>query len=401
VVLSLSGLRDALLRWPGPVALIAFAQLLGTSLWFSANAAADDLARDWLMGAAGIGWLTAAVQTGFILGTLLVSLSGYADRFSASRIFVASALAGAVFNAGFAYLAQGLGSALVYRFCVGMALAGVYPLGMKLIISWAPERRGAALAQLVAMLTLGTALPHLLRALGADLPWQMIISAASILAVLGAGVVYVLGDGPHAHAPQQRLRAWRAGFDDIAQAFRQPGFRAAALGYFGHMWELYAFWTVVPLLLIGLGLDVGTSALAFVIIGAGAVGCLIGGRLSRGRLGSEGVALWALALSGSCLVVFALGWRLLPEGVLLAVLFVWGAAVIADSPQFSALSSAACAPSVVGAALAIQNAIGFSITVVSIALITGLIGQWGLDAVWVLLPGPVLGLIGFWRAGRR
>lgn len=394
-----------LVKWPGPVATIAIAQLLGTSLWFSANSAAGDLMRAWDVNASDIGLLTSAVQLGFILGTLVVSLSGYADRYRASTIFVFSALAGAVFNAGFAWLSTGLSSALVFRFLVGVCLAGIYPLGMKLIVSWAPQRTGAALAQLVGMLTLGTALPHGLRLLGANLPWQEIITASSLLAALGAALIYVLGDGPHLKPPVRHTGPRGVNEPGVMQAFRVPQFRAAAFGYFGHMWELYAFWTIVPLYVLRTALDRefhlgGVSGLSFLIIACGAIGCMVGGAASR-YIGSARVAASALALSGLCALVFVIGWRVLPASVLLVILLVWGAAVVADSPQFSALSAKACAPELIGSALAIQNSIGFAITVVSIALVTGLFNRLGLDSAWVLLPGPVIGLLGFWPALRR
>ncbi|MCE8018198.1 MFS transporter [Halomonas sp. MCCC 1A17488] len=391
-----------------PVATIAIAQLFGTSLWFSANSAADDLMRTWHVSAADIGWLTSAVQVGFILGTLTMALGGLADRYRASRIFVCCALAGALFNAGFALLSEGLASALVLRFLVGLSLAGIYPVGMKLIVSWAPERTGQALAQLVAMLTLGTALPHGLREVGAELPWQMIILASSGLALLGAVMIRWLGDGPH--LPDARQRKASSGTETgqrptVLDAFRIHRFRAAALGYFGHMWELYAFWTVVPLLVSQTVLAsrygaVGVSGMAFTIIGVGALGCIVGGWLSQ-RIGSARVALGALASSGVCALVFALFWQALPAVALGLLLLVWGATVIADSPQFSALSAQACPRELVGAALAIQNSIGFAITVVSIAATTTLFERVGLHAAWLLVPGPIVGLLGFAWATRR
>ncbi len=384
-----------------PVAVIAIAQLLGTSLWFSANSAFDELMRVWSVSATDIGWLTGAVQGGFILGTLLLALTGLADRFRASHLFVGCALAGALFNALFAWGAQGLGDALFWRFLVGLSLAGIYPVGMKLVVSWAPERTGQALAQLVAMLTLGTALPHGLKQLGAEIAWQVVISASSLLALLGAALIFWLGDGPHLPArPKPGARRIR-----VIEAFKVPRFRAAAWGYFGHMWELYAFWTLVPLLvassvLPGAYPGLGISGLAFGVIGIGALGCLLGGALSR-RFGSAPVALAALALSCLCAVLFALFWRQLPPVALLALLLVWGAAVVADSPQFSALSARACPPAIVGAALAILNAIGFAITVVSITAITALFERTGLDAAWLLVPGPIAGLLGFALTLRR
>lgn len=422
---------------PGPIATIAIAQLFGVSLWFSANSAADDLMRAWQVTASDIGWLTNAVQAGFIVGTLVLSLGGLADRFRASAIFVTSALAGALFNAAFAWLVESLAGGIVYRFLVGLCLAGIYPMGMKLVVSWEPRRTGQALAQLVAMLTLGTALPHLLREVGSALAWQYVITASSVLAVAGAVLIHRLGDGPHLALPPARQpgpandagRHAETGVGSagagaaiapspvtskanagerrptVFDAFRVRAFRASAVGYFGHMWELYAFWTLVPLLVsrtdLQSGLAIGgVSGLSFAIIGIGAVGCLVGGVLSR-HIGSARVALGALALSGLCILLFALGWRSLPAPLLLILLLVWGAAVVADSPQFSALSALACPRAVVGSALAIQNAIGFALTVVSIAGATALVDRIGPDAVWLLLPGPVLGLLGYALAARQ
>ncbi|MBY6190914.1 MFS transporter [Microbulbifer agarilyticus] len=390
------------MRLFAPVTIIAIAQLLGTSLWFSANGAADDLIASWRVTATDIGWLTNAVQAGFILGTLVLALGGIADRFRASRLFVFSALAGALFNACFAWLSHDINSALVFRFLVGICLAGIYPMGMKLVVSWAPERAGAALAKLVAMLTLGTALPHGLRELGADIPWQWIISASSVLAIVAALLIFRLGDGPHlpiSASVKHRSRNKRFATPAVLQAFRIPRFRAAAWGYFGHMWELYAFWTVLPLLIASVGLaevfpGLGVAGLSFCFIGVGALGCIAGGLLSR-RVGSSVVAITALIISGCCVLMFALLWDQLSAVWLVLLFSIWGATVIADSPQFSALSASACPRELVGAALAIQNSIGFGITVVSIAALSRLFEVSGPDAVWLLLPGPVLGVCGF------
>ncbi|MBR0566841.1 MFS transporter [Azoarcus sp. L1K30] len=378
---------------PSPLFIIVLAQLLGTSLWFSANSAGDDLMRAWGLASADIGQLTNAVQFGFILGTLGFALTGLADRFAASWIFACCAVLGAGANAAFALAADGMHSGLPLRFVVGLALAGVYPLGMKLVVSWVPQQAGAALAWLVGMLTLGTSLPHGVRMLDAGWGWQVAILVSSMLAVVAAVLVFRLGDGPHL---ARRGGAHGLHLGEVLLSFRIPAFRASALAYFGHQWELYAFWTLVPLMLAALPATAGwtaasMSAAAFCVIGVGAAGCVGGGMLSR-RIGSAPVAAIALALSATCCAVYPFAVDA-PPALLATLLLVWGASVVADSPHFSALSARACQPVAVGSALALQNAIGFAVTMVSISLGTRLWPALGAHVAWLLLPGPVLGLL--------
>lgn len=378
------------MKWP--IAIIVVAQLFGTSLWFSANSAADDLSRLWGLLPVHLGWLTNAVQVGFIAGTLVFGFTGLADRFRASRIFVVSSVAGAVFNALFALASTGLESAMLFRFAVGLALAGVYPLGMKLIVSWNPAGAGRTLGLLVGMLTLGTALPHGVRMVGAAWPWQWVILSSSVLAVIGAVMVGVIGDGPHLQVRGGGVRP-RA---DMRSVFRIPAFRASAFGYFGHMWELYAFWTLVPLLLTevlsrdGAPAFGSVSGWAFLVIGAGAIGCIGGGLVSQ-RVGSARVAWWALLISGGACAVYPF-LPMVHASAALALMLVWGVAVVADSPQFSAMSARACPPEAMGSALALQNSAGFFITAVSILVATSAFPLIGGKVAWLLLPGPVIGL---------
>jgi hypothetical protein len=381
------------------VLVIALAQLLGTSLWFSANGAMRDLQAAWQLNAAGIGWLTNAVQAGFIAGTLISATTGLADRMSASKVFAVCGVAGAVLNALFALCSSGLASAIVFRFGVGVALAGIYPLGMKLLVTWDPRRAAQTLALLVAMLTLGTASVHAIRALLPNLPWQAVVLASSVLAVIGAMLVLALGEGPHARRSGERRAGLSAG---IGEVLRISEFRAAALGYFGHMWELYAFWTLTPLLVqrafardvsvASESASASTVALwSFLIIAVGAAGCLLGGRLSKSA-GSARTAALALTVSGFLCAVYPLSSSLGTAGQL-ALLLVWGISVIADSPQFSALSVKACPADKIGGALTLQNSFGFFLSACSILWSTSAYHALDARVAWLLLPGPVIGLI--------
>jgi MFS family permease len=379
--------------------VVSLAVLLATSTWFSGTAAARELVGLWSLSPTQGARLTSATQWGFIVGTLLYAASNLADRFDARRVFCVSAIAGALCNLGFAWLSDALAPALGFRFATGLTLAGVYPVGMKLIASWYREGLGWRLGVMVGCLTLGTAFPYGVTALGSSVDWRLLASIASLAALLG-GLLVVIGCG---EGPLLRTRA-KLDLRMIGRVFRHRPFRATAFGYFGHMWELYAFWSLAGVWLDArfestdaLGWAERVPLLAFAIVGVGALGCIGGGLLSR-RIGERKVAMLALSGSGVACLLSGFAYRL-PPAALLVFLLIWGVLVVADSPQFSALAARHAPPEYTGTALTVQNGLGFLITTISIQLLPRIAElvtwQWALT---LLAIGPAIGLLFMRRA---
>jgi DHA1 family inner membrane transport protein len=365
---------------------IVLAQLAGSSLWFAVNGVMGDLQREWGIDETRLGWLTAAVQLGFVAGTLVFAALTIADRFSPRRVFLVCALTGAVCN-GLAVVApEELASLLVIRFATGFFLAGIYPVGMKIASGWYERGLGAALGFLVGALVLGTALPHGLRALSAEWPWRSVILGVSIIAIVGGLLLFVaVPDGPHL------ARGRRIDPRALRLVCRVPALRASALGYFGHMWELYAFWALVPAIVASRLASNQVSLASFATIGAGFFGCAVGGMLVA-RYGSARVASAQLAASGMCCLAAPLVLEA-NVAVFTTWLLIWGITVVGDSPQFSAITAAAAPRELVGSVLTLVNGIGFALTAVTIPLFAALAAIWPLEWVLPLLAiGPIGGL---------
>lgn len=372
---------------------IVFSQFACTSLWFAGNAIMPELTEYFHLPVSALGHLTSAVQLGFISGTLIFAIFTIADRFSPSRVFLISALFGAIFNLGIMVEGNTLISLIGLRYLTGFFLAGIYPVGMKIAADYFDKGLGKSLGYLVGALVLGTAFPHLLRGLMSGFPWRSVVISTSILALLG-GLVIGLGvpDGPF------RKRGSKFDPSALVRVFANKDFRSAAFGYFGHMWELYAFWAFVPVMLATYGnpSDLptwGIPILSFLVIGLGGPACVTGGYLSQ-RLGVKSVAFAALFASGLCCLVSPLVFTTGSELVLIGFLLFWGMVVIADSPLFSTLVATNAQPDIKGTALTIVNSIGFAITIASIQLLTWMTSLTDSPAIYLVLAiGPVFGLI--------
>jgi len=379
-------------RWRA-LALLSTAELLGMSLWFAASAVAPQLSMSWNLDATQAGWLTTIVQLGFVTGTAVTAMLNLADILPSRLLFASAALAGAIANAAI-IAAGGFRSALVLRFLTGVFLAGVYPPALKMIATWFRAQRGLAIGTVVGALTIGKATPYLVHAIP-GVGVQSVVLTASAGAVLAAALVgFGYREGPYPFAA--RPFSWSLAADVV----RVREWRLATGGYLGHMFELYAFWTWIPVFLAASAAAIvvetrpgaeAVSLIAFGTIAVGGVGCVWGG-LTADRIGRERLVTIALAASGTCCLLagFLFGasmWVLGPLAL------VWGFFVVADSAQFSALVTESVPAHAVGTALTIQTSIGFLLTMLPMQIVPAVARQSGWRWSFAILSlGPAAGI---------
>jgi len=373
--------------------IIVISQFCCTSLWFAGNAVLNDLIENFSLPNSALENLTSAVQFGFITGTLLFALFTIADRFSPSKVFFLCASLGALCNASLIFKFNTISTLLIIRFLTGFFLAGIYPIGMKIATDYYKKGLGISLGFIVGALVLGTALPHLLKDSMHAFSWETVLLSISGLAIFGGCLLVIfVKNGPY------RQKGTSLDLTICFKVFKNKDFRKASFGYFGHMWELYTFWTFVPILLktysdMYTKVQFNIPLLSFFIIGIGSISCVLGSYLAA-KFGTKRTAFSALLLSCFCCLVSPLFFLVSNSTIFLLFLLFWGMVVIADSALFSTLVAQNAPKKDKGTALTIVNCIGFSITILSLQLISTLFHSTSSTFVFLILAiGPVLGLI--------
>ncbi|MGY8986127.1 MAG: MFS transporter [Sphingomonadales bacterium] len=380
-------------KW-GSITLISIAQVLSLSLWFSATATIPSLQQNFEISSIQTSFLSSFVTIGFIIGTIISALFGLADLFPPKKFFIISTIFASLINICFLFVDPSGPIALLIRFLTGVSIAGIYPIGIKMVVTWTKGDTGFLVGLLVGALTLGSATPHLINGLG-GLNWEFTIKATTLAALLSAPIIYISKLGPEiTKAPPFNPKAF-LGF------WRNKPLRLANFGYFGHMWELYAMWIWIGSFMfshyqiIWPG-DIKTSYLmagltTFLIIGSGSLGCLLGGYFAD-KHGRTIITMGAMLISGTCALTIGFFFGGNPI-FLFIVALVWGISIVADSAQFSSAVVELSEPEWRGTMLTIQTCVGFSITLISIHIIPIMVNWVGWSfAFMILAPGAYLGV---------
>ena len=379
--------------------VISLAELLVMAVWFSASAILAALTGLWDLSANGQAWLTMAVQIGFVVGALGSAIFNLADRIPAKWFFVTSSILCGLATIAIPLFSTGYTLAIILRFLTGIFLAGVYPVGMKLMTTWTKQDRGLGIGMLVGALVIGSASPHLLKALGGvSGNWQAVMYLAGASAFSGAVIVaFWVEEGPY------RTAAVPFKWGQVANIMRQRSVMLANLGYLGHMWELYAMWTWISVFLAASfkESEISDSALwasivTFAVIGIGGIGSFMAGKLAD-NWGRTTLTIGSLVISATCALFIGQFYGGSPI-LLTALALIWGFTIVADSAQFSACVSELCQPEFIGTALTLQTSLGFLLTLISIRLtptIENVVGwQWTFA---FLVIGPLVGIWAMWR----
>ncbi len=376
---------------------IVISQFFCTSLWFAGNAIMPEIISNLQLENSFLAHITSAIQFGFITGTLTFAVLTISDRFSPSLVFLVSAILAGIFNIVISFEGINILSILIFRFLTGFFLAGIYPIGMKIASDYYQKGLGKSLGFLVGALVLGTAFPYLLKNYTTNFPYQYVIYGTSILSFLGGTIMYVfVPDGPYRKVGQQLQ------FNTFFTVFKNKKFQAAAFGYFGHMWELYAFWAFVPVMLKFYknqfpDIDLNISLFSFLIIASGSVACVLSGQFSE-RFKPKNIATFALSASCICCLLSPLFLSQSSVNFLLIFLFFWGMVVVADSPLFSTLVAQNAPEASRGTSLTIVNCIGFAITIISIQFINVISNHVQAEYLYAFLAiGPVVGLVALFQ----
>jgi len=373
------------------IILLSLSVLFSMAVYFSASAVVPTLTQLWSLDDSGRAWLTMSVQLGFVIGAVLSALTNLSDILPAPRLMAVSAFLAALSTALIGWIATSFPIALILRLLTGIFLVGVYPVGMKIVATWTKKDRGLGIGLLVGALTIGSASPHIVNALGGVSNWKQVIYSAAAFAGLGGLIALLfIKEGPY------RTSTPKFNWKYVGEVMRQRELVLANVGYLGHMWELFAMWAWIQVFLTasfkvaGLN-EIWASAVAFFVIGIGGLGSLVAGQLAD-RFGRTTVTIVSLVTSGVCSIVVGLLFGGNPI-ILVILCLIWGFAIVADSAQFSAAVSELCRSEYTGTALTLQTSLGFLLTLVTIRLVPTLEGYFGWTWAFAFLAlGPAVGI---------